>query len=35
MGPRSIVNYVFILVLAAFLACAIYASWNMFQAVMS
>lgn len=33
MGPRSIVNYIFIGVLAAFLAGALYATWNMFQAV--
>jgi hypothetical protein len=35
MGPRSIVNYVFIGVLAAMLAAGLYATWNMIQAVMS
>ena len=35
MGPRSIVNYVFIVVLAALLAGGIYATWNMIEAVMS
>jgi len=35
MGPRSIVNYVFIVVLAAMLAAGLYATWNMFQAVIS
>ena len=33
MGPRSAANYVFIVVLAAFLAGGLYATWNMFQAV--
>ncbi len=35
MGPRSIVNYVFIVVLAAMLAGALYATWNMIQGVLS
>jgi hypothetical protein len=35
MGPRSAANYVFIVILAAFLACGLYATWNMIQAVMS
>jgi len=35
MGPRSIVNYVFIVVLAAMLAGGLYATWNMIQAVMT
>ena len=35
MGPRSIVNYVFIVGLAALLAGGLYATWNMIQAVMS
>jgi len=35
MGPRSIVNYVFIVVLAVLLAGGVYATWNMFQAVMN
>ena len=35
MGPRSIVNYVFIVVLAGLLAGGLYATWNMIQAVMS
>jgi hypothetical protein len=35
MGPRSIVNYVFIVVLAAMLAGGLYATWNMIQAVFS
>jgi len=34
MGPRSIANYVFIVVLAGLLAGGLYATWNMFQAVM-
>jgi hypothetical protein len=35
MGPRSIVNYVFIVVLAAMLAGGLYATWNMVQAALS
>ena len=35
MGPRSIINYVFIGVLAILLAGGLYATWNMIQAVMS
>jgi len=35
MGPRSVINYVFIVALAAMLAGALYATWNMFQAVIS
>ena len=35
MGPRSAINYVFIVVLAALLAGGLYATWNMFQAVVS
>jgi len=35
MGPRSIINYVFIVTLTAMLAGALYATWNMFQAVVS
>jgi len=35
MGPRSIVNMVFIVVLAALLAGGLYATYNMFQAVVS
>lgn len=35
MGPRSIVNYVFIVALAGMLAAGLYATWNMFQAVIS
>ena len=35
MGPRSITNMVFIVLLAAGLAGGIWATWNMFQAVMS
>jgi len=35
MGPRSAVNYVFIVVLAALLAGAVFATWNMFQAVIA
>jgi hypothetical protein len=33
MGPRSAANYVFIGVLALLLAGGLYATWNMFQAV--
>jgi hypothetical protein len=35
MGPRSAANYVFIVVLAAFLAFGLYATWNMIEAVLS
>ena len=34
MGPRSAINYVFIVCLAGLLAGGLYATWNMFQAVM-
>jgi hypothetical protein len=35
MAPRSIVNYVFIVAIACLLAGGLYATWNMFQAVIS
>jgi hypothetical protein len=35
MGPRSITNMVFIVLLAGGLAAGIFATWNMFQAVIS
>ena len=35
MGPRSIINYVFIVTLTAMLAGALYVTYNMFQAVVS
>ncbi len=35
MGPRSAANYVFIVVLDLLLAGGLFATWNMFQAVVS
>jgi len=35
MGPRSIVNMVFIVVLAALLVGGLFATYNMFEAVIS
>jgi hypothetical protein len=35
MGPRSIANYVFIILLAAALAAGLYASYSMLMAAMS
>lgn len=35
MGPRSVINMVFIAVLALLLAGGLYATYNMFQAVVS
>ncbi len=35
MGPRSITNMVFIILLAAVLAFALFMTWNMGEAVFS
>jgi hypothetical protein len=35
MGPRSITNIVFIVLLATGLAGGLFVTWNMFQAVIS
>jgi hypothetical protein len=34
MGPRSVSNMVFIVLLALGLVFGVYVTWNMFQAVM-
>ena len=35
MGPRSVINMVFIAALAAMLGFGLYVTYNMFQAVVS